>query len=389
MSQSNQTSQVLTHLGAISTQEFLRDYWQKKPLLIRNALQNFESLISAEELAGLSLEEDVRSRIIVQNKPNDLDFRVLHGPIQESVYSQLPEEFWTLLVQNCDSLHPGINELLNQFRFIPNWRLDDIMISYATNGGGVGPHFDYYDVILIQAEGRRRWRVGQTCDNNSPLVPDQEMKVLQNFDTQEDYIVEPGDLLYLPARVAHSGEAIGDCVTYSIGFRAPSQADFILDFAQEAASHLNEDQRYTDTNLHQHKNAGEISENNIAYFQNILKDLSENTTEIAHWLAEYSTRNSNIALNNSDEYFYEPIGVEELESDQPFRLSSAHRACYFNPHENGQAQSTLYINGYCWQCSQPLAKKLSEYQTIIYGELSEPDQNLCKKLASNNLLDAV
>ena len=210
----------LTHLGNISIDTFLAEYWQKKPLLVRQAIPAFISPISADELAGLSLDEDVVARLVVED-PTANEWQVEHGPINEERYGELPETHWTLLVQHADALDPQVNDVLQAFRFIPNWRLDDIMISYAPDKGGVGPHFDYYDVFLLQAGGRRRWRIGQACDSQSPLVPNQPMKILQEFETQEDYVLEPGDMLYIPAKLAHWGEAVGESITYSIGFRAP------------------------------------------------------------------------------------------------------------------------------------------------------------------------
>ncbi|MFL0808935.1 MAG: cupin domain-containing protein [Agarilytica sp.] len=385
MSQFTPTFAPLTHLGNIPVHEFLRDYWQQKPLLVKNAFPDLENLISPEELAGLSLEEDVRSRIIIQEHQEEHHFKVEHGPIDEALYSQLPEKLWTLLVQNCDSLDPRVNTLLNAFRFLPNWRLDDIMISYATDGGGVGPHFDYYDVILLQAQGKRRWRIGQNCSSASALVPDQEMKILQDFQTIEEYTVEPGDLLYIPAKVAHWGEAIGECMTYSVGFRAPSHSDFILDYAQEVASQFTEDQRYRDVNLHKNKHPGEITDNNLAYFQNLMRDLSEDKQRIAHWLAEYSTRQEHTNDDASHETFYETVDLLILRSNQACRLSQQHRVCYFK----GDELSNVYINGQLWQCTPALAQALSTYQCFQYSQFSESDQNILEALTHQSLIECV
>ncbi len=374
MSQSNTSFPRLTHLGDISIEIFLAEYWQKKPLLIRQAFPGFCALISAEELAGLSLEEEVESRLITQQGQ---DWQVQHGPIAEDTYSTLPERDWTLLVQHADSIDPGFNDLLNAFRFIPNWRLDDIMVSYATDGGGVGPHFDYYDVFLLQAEGKRRWRIGQRCDSHSPLQPDLPMKVLKNFETQEDWVLEPGDMLYIPPNVAHWGEAVGECMTYSVGFRAPSHADFLLDYAQEIASTLPEDDRFGDPLLTQQENPGEITTAAIQQFREILQSITSDDKALASWIGQYSTQ-----LKQPVEGMSSELSSEELLSNALFRLSPYNRVSF----HLDDASALCFINGEQWVCSALLAEKLSNYSFIRASEFSEADQDVLNELADSGLL---
>src|SRR5690606_33230205 len=181
-------TQPLTHLGELPIEDFLRAYWQKKPLLIRNAFPNFESPIDGDELAGLALEEEVESRLILEHCK--VPWELQHGPFDENIFSTLPESHWTLLVQAVDQWVPEVHELLNHFRFIPNWRLDDIMVSYAPDQGSVGPHFDYYDVFLLQGAGQRRWRTGQQCDVNSAHVEGTPLNVLKNFEQQNEWLLE-------------------------------------------------------------------------------------------------------------------------------------------------------------------------------------------------------
>jgi len=234
-------------LGGISAREFLRDYWQKRPLLIRQAIPDFQSPISPDELAGLSLEEEVESRLIIEHGESPWELR--RGPFAEDTYQQLPERDWTLLVQAVDQLVPEVADLIEHFRFLPNWRIDDVMISYAAPGGGVGPHFDNYDVFLLQAHGQRRWRIGQMCDSESPMLSHGDLRILAEFESTDEWVLEPGDMLYLPPRLAHFGTAEDACMTYSVGFRAPSAAEVLTHFTDFLAQFLPDEDRYSDADL--------------------------------------------------------------------------------------------------------------------------------------------
>ncbi len=209
----------------LSLDVFIADYWQKRPLLMRDAIDPLLLKFPPEELAGLACEEGVESRLIQQS--GETDWHLQHGPLEESTFSKLPYARWTLLVQDVDKHIPEVAELLDAFSFLPDWRIDDIMISYATNGGGVGPHTDNYDVFLIQAQGERRWRLSQHEYTDDDLLAGSPLRVLREFDTTEDWILKPGDVLYLPPRLAHWGTAIGDCMTWSIGMRGPSQHELL------------------------------------------------------------------------------------------------------------------------------------------------------------------
>ena len=189
-------------LGDITPEQFLSEYWQKKPLLIRNAFPDFEPPVSADELAGLACEADVESRLIIQNPSND-EWSLENGPFDEERFASLPKTHWTLLVQAVDHWVPEAKALLDQFRFIPSWRIDDLMISYAPKGGGVGPHFDNYDVFLLQAEGQRRWEVGGQYHEGSPRRNDAPVMILPEWDAEESFILNPGDMLYVPPQQLH------------------------------------------------------------------------------------------------------------------------------------------------------------------------------------------
>ena len=198
-------------LGDMAAEDFLRDYWQKKPLLIRQAFPDYENPLSPDELAGLALEEEVESRIVLTQGKSPWELR--RGPFAEDDFKTLPERDWTLLVQAVDQFVPDIADLISAFSFLPSWRVDDVMVSYAAPGGSVGPHFDNYDVFLLQTHGRRRWKIGQTCSPASPLLEHPDLRILENFEQQQEWVLEPGDMLYIPPGVAHYGIAEDDCST--------------------------------------------------------------------------------------------------------------------------------------------------------------------------------
>src|SRR5512133_3315017 len=208
----------LTMLGGISANEFLRDYWQKKPLLIRKAFPSFNGLLDPQQLIELACEEDVQARIVTQSRGK---FGLQHSPFEPDDFDGFGKRKWTVLVQGVNHFLPEASELLKHFSFVPHARLDDLMVSYAPKGGGVGPHFDSYDVFLLQGLGKRLWRVSEQTDLE--LIEGAPLRILKNFDTAQEWLLEAGDMLYLPPQLAHWGIAVSDgkvdCMTYSIGFR--------------------------------------------------------------------------------------------------------------------------------------------------------------------------
>jgi 50S ribosomal protein L16 3-hydroxylase len=222
---------ILRRLGSMPVARFMRDVWQRKPLLIRNAFPGFTPPVARDDLFELARQEHAEARLITRNGGR---WRLEHGPFRRLPSTRRTQ--WTLLVQGVDLLDAGARELLARFRFVPDARLDDLMVSYATDGGGVGPHVDSYDVFLLQAWGRRRWRISR--QRALALVPDVPLKLLADFHASEEYVLEPGDMLYLPPGVAHDGTAVGECLTYSVGFRAPTYQELLepwfADFAEAA-----------------------------------------------------------------------------------------------------------------------------------------------------------
>ena len=205
-------------LGGLTPQVFMRRHWQKQPLVIRQAFPGIEPPVSRAALFALAASEDVESRLV---EHRDGGWTLRHGPFPKRQLPSVKQPGWTLLVQGADLHAPAAHELLSRFRFVSDARLDDLMISYASDGGGVGPHFDSYDVFLLQVHGKRRWRIGRM--NDTTLQPDVPLKILARFEPEEEWLLEPGDMLYLPPRWAHEGTAVGECMTCSIGFRAAAK----------------------------------------------------------------------------------------------------------------------------------------------------------------------
>lgn len=278
---------VTTLPGGMSAEEFLRDYWQKKPLLIRQAFPEFESPLSADELAGLSLEEEVESRIVLEQGATPWELR--HGPFTEDDYRTLPERDWTLLVQAVDQFVPEVAELLQAFRFLPSWRLDDVMISYAAPGGSVGPHYDNYDVFLLQGHGHRRWKVGQPCGPDSPLLPHPDLRILSDFEQQDEWVLAPGDMLYLPPGLAHYGIAEDACMTYSIGFRAPSHGEILTHFSDFLSQYLGDHQRYSDAGLSLPADPAQIDDQTVERLQRLILELVQDKEALGTWFGRYMT----------------------------------------------------------------------------------------------------
>ena len=237
---------TMSVLGTLSSKEFLDNHWQREPLVVRNALPAIAGLPDGNQLAGIAGEAEASARLVTQDPSSDTrDCRF--GPFSESDFLDLPSSHWTLLVQAVDQWVPAVAQLRSLIDFLPHWRLDDVMVSYATDQGGVGPHFDYYDVFLIQSRGKRRWRLGPRCDHLTPLQDHPSLRLVKSFEPRQEYDLEAGDLLYVPAGTAHEGVALGgDCMTCSIGFRAPSHADIMREAVEELCIELPESQRYAD-----------------------------------------------------------------------------------------------------------------------------------------------
>ncbi|WP_415896273.1 JmjC domain-containing protein [Neptuniibacter sp. QD72_48] len=360
--------------GDISIETFLAEYWQKKPLLIRNAFSNFEPPVTADELAGMALEEDVESRLIIQS-PDGKDWSLKHGPLQEETFAELPDSHWTLLVQSVDHWIPEANELLEHFRFVPNWRLDDLMISYAADGGGVGPHYDNYDVFLIQASGTRRWEVGGIYGEDSPRRPDVPVMILPEWEPEHVWDLQPGDMLYVPPRVGHNGFAIGDdCMTYSVGFRAPSHQEMMSGFTDYLSDITKAEDRYSDSDLALQANPGEITDQALERVKSALKEYIDSPELLTHWFGQFMTepKNPEHGADQVCEMDEEEI-AELLLAGIPLCRSEGSRFAFNRLDDH----FILFVDGKGCACSEGQVTLAESLCANLYHEQIEPtEENL-------------
>ena len=354
-------------LQNFSAKDFLAHYWQQQHLLINKALPGFKTPLDADDLAGLSLEEDAESRIIIQHDDNQ--WEVQYGPFAEDHYQSLPKKNWTLLVQAVDHWLFEINDLKQLFRFIPDWRLDDIMISYAPKGGGVGPHYDLYDVFLLQASGQRRWKIGQHCDSTTPLSANNEIRQLANFEEQADYLLNPGDILYVPPGCAHWGTSESDdCMMISIGFRAPSHEQIIAQLCDDVASLQTEDSRFSDTQREPVKHPAKIENAAIQQIHTLIEQLLLQDEVLAISFGRLMTQ------VKYPETFY----VDECHSSLLTKRPDARLAYYLTAND-----ILLFANGECLHCpldDELFIQYLADTEHIDSSELNPAQQALIERL---------
>lgn len=356
-------SETLQLLGGLTVEQFLNEYWQKKPLLIRNAFPGFQSPLSPDELAGLACETGVESRIILE-KDGPAPWSIEHGPFSENRFTSLPETHWTLLVQGVDTWIPEVAELIEPFRFIPDWRIDDIMISYAPEHGSVGPHLDQYDVFLIQAQGHRHWQINTQSYADEDCIPGIDLSILRQFNPEQQWTLSPGDMLYLPPNVAHYGVAQDDCMTYSVGFRAPAQSELISAFIDDLLPGLSDAQRYQDTSLQQQDNPGQISADTLSHVQNIIRFNELDNQAIHRWFGRYITEPKNLPETIADDLDKTNI-INLLKSHSVILRDPLSRFAFINNQENG----FLYINGEEYTCDIDFADFVCRYKKYPAAKL--------------------
>lgn len=269
-------------LGSLDAGRFLSQFWQTKPLLVRNAIPGFKGVVQAPELLALATRDDVESRLVWRHGSA---WHLRHGPFSRSELARLPKSKWTLLVQGLNLELPGADALLRRFRFLPYSRLDDVMVSYAAPGGGVGPHFDSYDVFLLQGPGRRTWGVSKQRDRD--LDPTAPLKILRNFRPDAEWLLEPGDLLYLPPGWAHNGVALEPCFTYSIGLRAPSHQETAREFLAFLQERIAFDGVYADRGLKLARHAAEIPERMLRQAAAVARRIRWDKRDLAAFLGEF------------------------------------------------------------------------------------------------------
>jgi len=345
-------------LGDFSKEQFLKEYWQKKPCLIRNAIAGFEPLLDGNDLAGLACEEMAESRL-VKGSVKAADWTVAHGPFSDSDFAELPEENWTLLVQDVEKHYAPLQDLMRQFSFIPNWRLDDLMISFAAAGGSVGPHTDQYDVFLLQAEGKRRWQVARSFEPG--LLESCPLNVLKQFEAEQEWVLEPGDMLYLPPNVAHHGVALEPGMTWSIGSRAPSGADLLQGLGEWLAFSDDEGGRYSDPELASVNRAGEITSEALQGLRKLMLARINDSENLDNYLAAFMSR---------FRLAHEPVPPPDLVTSEVVLESlQANDNLFRNPWTRliwiqTPGGARLYAAGQAYDCSASLAESLCQSSQV-------------------------
>jgi len=344
-------NRIVRLLGGLTPQDFLAQYWQKRPLLVRGAYPGFISPISPDELAGLACEPEVESRLVME-RGGATHWAVEHGPFDEDRFGDLPETHWTLLVQECNKYVPEFADILEDFDFIPNWRIDDIMVSYAPPHGTVGPHTDQYDVFLIQGLGTRRWQISTEPVAADNLIPGLDLRIMREFSATEEWVLEPGDMLYLPPGIAHYGVALDDCMTISVGFRAPSQADLITGFLDEAAGKLDANMRYGDPDLIPQKHPGEISEAARKRVREIIRAAVADDTAIDSWLGRFVTEAKSGLMAEAPDVAIKAEALRKRLAKEGCLLRSEYARFSYIDREGG---ATLFVDGATHELAADLA----------------------------------
>lgn len=361
----------------VDVQTFLKEYWQKKPFIFRKAIPNFVNPIPPDELAGLALEEDVESRIVIETPGEKKQWHLKNGPFSENDFKKLPKTNWTLLVQAVDRLIPEVYNLLDHFDFIPQWRIDDVMISFATLHGGVGPHYDNYDVFLYQAKGSRKWSLTtQKCTVDNYLQ-DTDLRIMKEFNTEEDYILEEGDMLYLPPHVGHYGISLSEeCMTYSFGYRSYQGLELWDSLADYASMNQCFSQLYQDPDWSLVKNTSELNPQAWQQAQKLLLELIQDENLIKSWFGSFATTLD----RQAHEYLPEPLDedkasfLQELTSIACFERNPLCRFAYLDTN----SEYKLYINGQDW----PVAGVSSEVISLVANNRLINTKKLKKSLQS-------
>lgn len=359
-------------LADTSIEDFLNSYWQKQPLLVRNAFPGLQSPLTADELAGLACEEHVNARIVLEqheNKKWQLEF----GPFEDARFSELPESGWSLLVSDVERHVPETRSLLKCFRFIPDWRIDDLMISYAPTGGSVGAHTDAYDVFLVQLSGQRLWKISQHY--SAETLKDTDLSILKYFTAEQEWLLNPGDMLYLPPNVAHHGIAQQDnsgrnqdCMTASVGFRAPSLKTMTSDYVHYINENIDPGARYRDKSPVKPAHHAEISEDTVSHFIEQLKQgLTLDHEQVKRWLGHYCSDNKTF-----EDFAYQQnnINYDELANiaSQTILEQSPYSNFLFS---HTRQAALLFVDGRDYEVSDSFAELLCKEDRVDFKSLEK------------------
>ncbi|GAB3384131.1 cupin domain-containing protein [Lysobacter fragariae] len=357
-------------------ERFLRDYWQKKPLLIRNAFPDFQSPLQPEDLAGLSCEEGTLSRIVAHDRERDT-WLLRNGPFEEAMFPDMPHHDWTLLVQDVDKWDADVAALLDAFDFLPRWRLDDIMISFAAPGGSVGAHVDQYDVFLLQGLGHRRWQIDASPNPSHDFRNDVDLKLLREFHPTHEWLLRPGDMLYLPPGVPHHGVAEDACLTFSVGMRAPSAAELLGDFVDTLAADADEGLRYRDPDLTPPADPAQIDDDAMRRAIEALNALRMNDPDrLGDWFGRFIT-----LYRNAGEVMAAPDPLSRIEVEWELQHGAA---LFRHPYSRMAWRKSglgaqLYVNGLDHALPVQDAKSVAnakELDGATYATLSETGRDV-------------
>ncbi len=369
----------------MSPARFLRDYWQKRPLLVRNAFPGFRPPLQPDDLAGLACEPTALARLIVHDEARDR-WRVKSSPLEEADFAATPPRNWTLLVQDVDKWDADVAGLLQHFQFLPSWRMDDVMVSYAEPGGGVGAHVDQYDVFLLQGLGQRHWAISDDPLAPKAFRPDIELKQLVQFEPTHEWLLDPGDMLYLPPGIPHDGVAFGGpCMTFSVGMRAPSQAELTGDLADYIAEQLPDELRYADPDLAPARHVGEIDRAALDRLKAALPFAAALRDDLLRdWFGRFITRYRNAQV---------PVAPEHPLSGERFagRLVAGARLLRHPwarmAWAGGKTGCVLYVCGQAYGASPELAQRLCAERELTFERTpSAADRELLLALVNDGHL---
>ncbi|WP_025095134.1 cupin domain-containing protein [Acinetobacter soli] len=367
-------SSPLQVLGGITAEQFLNEYWQKKPLLVRNAMPEIINILEPDDVKELALEETVSARLIKQKDKDPNQWSVKSSPLIKGDFQKLPK-LWTLLVQAVDHYSFDLAELWKKFPFIPQWRRDDIMVSYAPKGGSVGQHFDFYDVFLVQGYGHRRWQLGQMCDENTAFVAGQPLKLLPEMDVHFDEALAPGDLLYVPPGLSHYGVAEDDCLTFSFGFRMPNVATMMDRVSDRFADNALLKNPVIDIMRDQVGQIGEMTSNELAYLKAKVLDQLQHSSDFEHAL---------VALMTEPKYPDNIPEPDEIEADDLREILSTGYELCLEPasrllYTQQDDQLLFWANGEACCIDDrfaPLLKALADGQVLPFDAQFDHDEFL-------------
>lgn len=347
-----------------SFEEFLAEFWQKKPTIIKGGFKDFIDPISPDELAGLAMEEEIDSRYIAKHGS---EWDVRHGPL---TFDDVPEDNWSFIVQAVNHWHEGAARLVTPFRQLPNWLLDDLMISYSTPGGGVGPHIDQYDVFIIQGSGKRHWRVGPKKDDYEEEFGHPALRQIKGFEPIIDDMLEPGDILYIPPGFPHDGYAIETSMSFSVGFRSPKKQELLSSFADYVIANEIGDVHYHNPDLPARQNSGAILDDEFNAMETMMRSLLDHPEVMKAWLGEHLSNSRHELDIIAAEPVWENAEVHQfLKSGEALKRLGGLRAFYYP-----EQPSVLFINGERFELPEECgeaAAQLCDAETVTQAQLGE------------------